>query len=511
MLKASNLWDLIEKRADTTPDATFLINETGDTVTFAAYRDRVERVAAGLIEVAGISEGMVVSWQLPTWIESVVVVSALSRIGALQNPLVPIYREKEVGFICGQLDSDALIVPGEWRGFDYTAMAETIAAGADALRVITFDGDLPEADPADLPAAPGTGDDIGWYFYTSGTTSEPKGARHTDQSVMHSGLVNADAVEMDASDVVLLVFPFTHIGGISIMCSALMTGAAIALVEAFAPDTTAEAIKRAGVTIGSGATPIHQAFLAVERSRPDDDLFATVRVWPSGGAPIPPALHFEMKGVGTPDNAGIVSGYGLTESPILTMNRLGDDDELKANTEGRPTVGVELRLVTLDDKIAGIGEEGEIRAKAPQLMQGYVNSSLNGDAFDDDGWFRTGDLGHQDANGYVTITGRLKDVIIRKGENISALEVENLLYEHPKVTEVAVIGLPDADLGERCCAVVALDAQADGTLEFGEMVAFCKEKGLMNQKIPEQLEIVDALPRNNTGKVLKHVLQSEYK
>jgi acyl-CoA synthetase (AMP-forming)/AMP-acid ligase II len=232
-----------------------------------------------------------------------------------------------------------------------------------------------------------------------------------------------------------------------------------------------------------------------------------VRAFPGGGAPKPPQLHYDVrKELG---GAGIISGWGLTETPILTMASLDDDDEQLANTEGFAMPGVQLRVITLDGKVAGIDEEGELRAKAPQTMKGYLDSSLDADAFDDEGWFRTGDLGRIDADGMVTITGRLKDIIIRKGENISAKEVEDLLFTHPLVADVAVIGLPDAASGERACTVVALkDAASPLTLD--EMSAFLKEKKLRAQAIPEQLEIVDALPRNPAGKVLKQDLKKRY-
>jgi len=167
-----------------------------------------------------------------------------------------------------------------------------------------------------------------------------------------------------------------------------------------------------------------------------------------------------------------------------------------------------VRVVTVDGKPAGPGEEGEIRAVGPQLFRGYLDSSLDAEAFDEEGFFRTGDLGNQDADGFITITGRLKDIIIRKGENISAKEIEDLLYTHPKVGDVAVIGLPDAALGERCCAVVAPKDTAD-PLGFEEMVTFLREQKLMSQKIPEQLELVTEVPRNPSGKILKHKLRDE--
>jgi acyl-CoA synthetase (AMP-forming)/AMP-acid ligase II len=236
-------------------------------------------------------------------------------------------------------------------------------------------------------------------------------------------------------------------------------------------------------------------------------LFPSVRVYCGGGAPKPPQLHYDVKA--EMGGVGIVSGYGLTEAPIIAMGTVHDSDEQLANTEGRATGTTQLRAVTLDGKEAGIGEEGEIRAKAPQLMKGYLDSSLDADAFDDDGWFKTGDLGRIDAEGMVTITGRVKDIIIRNMENISAKEVEDVLFGHPDIADAAVIGLPDPKTGERVCAVI-VPAEGREPVTFEAMVAFCRKQGLMTQKLPERLEIVDALPRNPTGKILKFELRDQF-
>jgi acyl-CoA synthetase (AMP-forming)/AMP-acid ligase II len=317
----------------------------------------------------------------------------------------------------------------------------------------------------------------------------------------------AQRLQLVPEDVHALVFPFTHIGGIIWLFSALMSGCTCIVDEAFVPDTTIPLLRREGVTLAGAGTFFHLAYLKAQRDDPSTKLFPKVRAFPGGGAPKPPQLHYDLKN--ELGGAGIVSGYGLTESPILTMAGVDDTDEVLANTEGRPTPGVDLRIVKLEGGVAAAGEEGEVRAKAPQMMKGYLDSSLDADAFDDEGWFRTGDLGRIDAEGNVTITGRLKDIIIRKGENISAKEVEDLLFTHPKVADAAVVGLPDTSSGERACAVIALKNAGDA-LGFDEMAAFLKEKGLRVQAIPEQLEIVDALPRNPSGKVLKQDLRKKY-
>ena len=497
-IEARTLWELIERRAAATPDALMLVDESDRSLSYGGYRDACERAAAGLAAEHGVVEGTQVAWELPTWIESFVLVGALARLGALQIPMLPIYREREVSFITRQNDARLMIVPSVFRGFDYEAMANTVAAGLDGCDVIVADKWLPEGDPAKLPpfAAPPGDLPARWVFYTSGTTADPKGARHTDATIMASGRAIGEALDATPDDVQGFVFPFTHIGGASLLMATLMCGFNNIIVEAFDPPAAVDLFDRHGMTLAGAGTVFHQAYLAEARKRAPEKILQRVRAFTGGGAPKPPQLHYDLKAeIG---GVGIVSSYGLTETPILTYGRPDDPDEKLANTEGRANPGVEFRVV-----------DGELRVKGPQVFLGYVDSSLDADAFDDEGRFRTGDLATIDADGYVVITGRLKDIIIRKGENISAKEVEDLLYTHPKVADVAVIGLPDPKLGERCCAVVASRDPAD-QLIFEEMVSFLHDQGLMNQKIPEQLELVEAVPRNPSGKILKHVLREQY-
>ena len=504
MLTADGLWELVEERAASTPDAPLTVDEAGDVLTFGELRRDAERVAAGL-SALGVEEGTVVSWQLPTWCSSFVLVAALARLGAVQNPILPIYRSREVGFVVRQAGSRLLVVPSVWRGFDHGAMATELAATTNGLVVLVADRVLPDGDPAALPPAPPAGG-VRWLFYTSGTTADPKGARHTDATIRAAAAGMAERLALRADDRHGLVFPFTHIGGITWLFSSLLVGSANVITEAFDPVATPALLQREDVTLAGSGTPFHLAYLAAQRAAPDRPLLPSVRAFPGGGAPKPPQLHHDVKA--ELGGVGVVSGYGLTEAPLLTMGSVEDDDDALARTEGRPLAGVELRLVTGDGRTAGPGEEGEVRAKAPQVMVGYVDASLDGDAFDDEGWFRTGDLGRLEPGGLV-VTGRLKDVIIRKGENISAKEVEDLVYGHPKVADVAVVGLPDPALGERCCAVVACRDPAD-PLRLDELVDFLEGTGLMRQKFPEQLELVDALPRNPSGKVVKTALRDRF-
>ena len=510
-LEPGSLWSLIERRAEATPDALFTVDEEDRRKTYADYLDDALRCAAGL-QARGIDHSTLVSWMLPTCWESLVLVAALARLGVTQNPILPIYRHKEVGFITQQAGTRLLVVPGTWRGFDYPAMAGEIAAERPGLEVLVVDGSLPAGDPASLPPAPTTDDSPRWLFYSSGTTADPKGARHSDATLCAAARGMSGVLDVAADDRVAMVFPFTHVGGIVWVFSGLMAGCSFIVVPVFDPSTSIEVLARHRVTQATAGTAFHQAYLAEHRKRlaagNTEPLFSEVRSFPGGGAPKPPELHFEMKR--EMGGAGVISGYGMTECPILAMNSIHDPDEKLAYTEGRPCPEeVDLRVVRSDETLAGPGEEGEFRVKAPQLCHGYLDESLNASAFDANGYFRTGDLGHLDADGFAVITGRLKDVIIRKGENISAKEVEDLLYMHEEVRDVAVVGLPDPETGERACAVVALE-NTGKEFSMASMVEFLKNKGLMVQKIPEQLEIVEEVPRNATGKVLKQDLRKRF-
>ncbi|HYI62985.1 MAG TPA: AMP-binding protein [Acidimicrobiales bacterium] len=512
MLEGRNLWELVEARAEASPEAVMTVDESGQRVTFGDYRASAEKVAAGL-HGEGIGAGDVVSWVLPTWHGSLVLIAALARLGAVQNPIIPIYRDREVGFVTGQAGARLLIVPGTWRGFDYEAMAARIVEGNPSpARVLVAERALPDGDPAVLPPRPEppatrADEPVTWLFYTSGTTADPKGARHSDGDLILTARGMCDRMQCREGDRNLMAFPVTHIAGPIWLCSSLMYGLMNVITEAFDPQATPSLAAEADVTLAGSATYFHMAYLAAQRAAGPEPLFPSLRLCPGGGAPKPPALHTEVRH--ELGGLGIVSGWGLTEAPILTMGSALDPDDKLATTEGRPMPGVLLRAVSLDGQEVGPGQEGELRAKAPQMMRGYLDPSLDTEAFDEDGWFRTGDLGVIDEQGYVRITGRVKDVIIRKGENVSAAEVENLLYEHPRVADVAVIGLPDAERGELVCAVVAAPDGAE-PLTFDQMVEHLRGKGLRTQALPERLEVVEALPRNASGKIPKHELRRQY-
>jgi acyl-CoA synthetase (AMP-forming)/AMP-acid ligase II len=512
MIDARSLWELLEKRVEATPDAVMAVDETGRTLTFAEYKAEAERTAAGLGRL-GVREGDVVSWQLPTWLESLALVAALSRLGAIQNPMLPIYRQREVGFITKQAGSRLLIVPGTWRNFDYEEMAREIAGGQPGLDILVANKALPQGDPQQLPPVAPPPDDpadlpIRFYYYTSGTTADPKGAQHTDATIKAAAIGMCERLEVTQDDRIGCVFPFTHVAGAVYIFSALAYGCTMIVVEGFDAENTPQVLAREGVTLAGAGTPFHMAYLGYQRTHPESSpLFPKARAYIGGGAPKPPQLHYDIKDA--MGSVGIVSGYGMTEAPIVTMASVRDSDDVLANTEGAPVTGVDFITVKLDGTRSAVGEEGEIRLRAPMLMRGYIDSSLDNDAFDENGYFRTGDLAVIDEQGNVRITGRVKDIIIRNMENISAKELEDNLFAHPKVADVAVIGLPDDRTGERACAVV-VPADAADPPALDELCAYLFERGLMKQKLPEQLEIIDALPRNPTGKIVKFELRDRY-
>ena len=482
-----DLWELVEARCQDTPDVEMLVHRGGERVTYAGFKHRVQRMAAGL-GALGIRSGDVVAWELPTWVDTVVLAAALHRLGATQVPIIAIYREREVTHCCSQAGAQWLITPSMYRGVDYQAMADTVSARTGVRTLVVDPGMFPESD---APLAPFVHrDDPRWIFYTSGTTSAPKGARQSDPALSAVAAGMGRRLRLGPGDRNALVFPFPHVGGIIVLFMALHTGATLLVDDVFEPAATIPFLAAEGVTHAGTGTPFHLAYLAAQRVQPDRPLFPALRCCPGGASPKPAALHAQIKA--ELGGVGIVSGWGLTEAPILTFSAFDDPDEKLATTEGRALDGVELRTV-----------DGELWARAPQVTAGYVDESLDADAFVD-GWFRTGDLGTIDEDGYVTITGRLKDIIIRNGENVSAKEVEDLLFAHPTVDDAAVIGLPDDRTGERVCAVVV------GSLGFAEMQAWLADQGLRRQAVPERLEIVDALPRNPAGKVTKNVLQERF-
>ncbi|MGJ5827135.1 class I adenylate-forming enzyme family protein [Streptomyces ossamyceticus] len=484
------LWELLDRRAALTPDRPVLLQDDR-TLSFGELRSRAERVAAGLYDM-GVRPGTVVAWQLPTRIETALLSFALARLGAVQSPVIPFYRDREVGFALRESKAEFFAVPGEWRGFDHAGMARRLGARG----VFEAYEALPDGDPAVLPAAPADGTSVRWIYWTSGTTSDPKGVLHTDRSLIAGGSCLAHALRLTSDDVGSIAFPYAHIGGPDYMVMLLLYGFPAVLFEHFALPAALDGYRKHGVTVAGGSTAFYSMFLTEQRKQPGVPVVPSLRLLAGGGAPKPPELyHSVVREMGVQ----LTHGYGMTEVPMITMGAPDDSAENLATTEGRPPEGMEIRIV-----------DGEVRLKGEAVCRGYLDPEQSAAAFDADGFFVTGDLGRLTDSGHLVLTGRLKDVIIRKGENISAKEIEDLLHRHPAVRDVAVIGLPDAERGERVCAVVEQPPEAE-PLTLATVTSYLRAEGLSVHKLPEQVEIVDALPRNETlRKVLKYRLRERY-
>jgi len=505
MSEEPKIWDLFAERVAVSPADLMVLDDRGTHMSFADLHDATLRVSAGLAEL-GVDDGSVVSWQLPTWTEAVIVTLALSRLGAVQNPLVPILGLREVEFICRQARTNLLVVPGTWRGFDYAEMANTIASAPRGPRTLVVARILPEGNPEHLSERDAAISPT-WYFYTSGTTADPKGAIHSDGTIIAAARGFSGELGITERDRLSMVLPLTHIGGLVHLVASIVTGCALVLTDVFDPDGTTRLLRNQGATILPGSVPFLQAFFGFQDRHPElDPLFPTARMMLHGGSSKPPSSHYQAKErLGLP----VVSGYGMTECPMSTFGFPEDADEVVATTEGRAAPGVEITVVRADGEQAGTGEVGEVCVRGAQLMKGYVDVSLEEEAFDEMGFFRSGDLGRLDERGYLTIDGRLKDIIIRNMENISAVELENLLYAHPKVAAVAVIGMPNVRTGEHVCAIIEPSNPEDPpTLE--ELNKHLLTTGLSNRKLPEQLEVVDELPRNAMEKVIKAELRKRF-
>jgi cyclohexanecarboxylate-CoA ligase len=491
MTLGQTLWGLVEGAARERSHEVLLADDHGRSLTAGDLRDEAERVAAGLCD-RGIADGEVVSWQLPTTLESAVLMVGLARLGAVQVPIIPAFGHHEIRFIAEQTHSRLLILPEIWRGIEHREAVRSVPAevltvdlGRDPIDGLR----LPLGGSSALSAPPVDATACRWIYYTSGTTADPKGARHTDASVIAASSGVVDCLGLHTGDIYPIAWPIAHIGGVAMVSAVLRAGGTLVLFEDFDPKTTPTRMAAHRPTILGSATPFFQAYIAAQRRHQGEELFPALRACVGGGAATPTAINLEVaETLGVP---GVVGAWGLTEFPVATSEN--PDDPTVGSTVGQPVEGVEVRVI-----------DGELRLRGPQCCLGYVDDFLDREAFDGEGWFRTGDLGRIDTDGRVLVDGRSKDVIIRNAENISALEVEDVVLRHPAIEDVAVVGVPDERTGERVCAVVVVAPDRMVTLD--ELVLHCRAAGLATYKSPERLQLVEHLPRNTMGKVLKRSL-----
>ena len=493
-----------------------------DRKTVFTYRElatMAERIAVGLTRL-GVQRNDVVSCQLPNWWQFSAMVLACSRIGAVFNPLMHIFRERELSFMLAHGESKVVVVPKVFRGFDFEQMMAGLRSRLPALQhVLAIGGDGPDSFEARLTAPswerepdaaailgasrPGP-DDVMQLIYTSGTTGEPKGAMHSANTLMSNIVPYIERMRLSSDDTVLMASPLAHQTGFmyGLMMPVMMQGAAV-LQDVWEPKTAVGLIRGHGVSFTMASTP----FLTdLARTVAETGIgVPTLRTYLCAGAPIPgPLVEQARAALGSK----IVSAWGMTENGAITTTLLGDDDERSVNTDGCAMPGIDVKVVDLDGQALPTGAEGKLLARGCSLFGGYLKRpQLNG--VDAEGWFDTGDLARIDEQGYIRICGRSKDVIIRGGENIPVVEIEALLYRHPAVAQVAIVAYPDERLGERACAVVSV--KPGQSLTFDAMIEFLLAQKVAKQYLPERLELRDALPTTPTGKIQKFKIRAALK
>ncbi len=504
------LADTLQQAATQTPDRTVLVD--GDIrLDCRTLHEQAGRLAQALLQRA--PRGSVVSFMLPNWHEAAVIYLGATLAGMVVNPILPSLRDRELRFILEDVDSRFMFIPEAIRKHDYAAMLSRVV---DALpsppHVVVVRGDagphlaydtLLAYTPAPAPGALTAPDPdaVRMILYTSGTTGRPKGVLHTHNSIHALMCQLREHWLVDPGDRFLVPSPIAHIGGsIYAFEAPLLLGTTAVLMERWDADAAVALMQSEHCTHMAGATPfLEQILAAAERAGtrlPDLKLFVC------GGASVPPSLIRRAQAYF--DGAIVTRVYGSTEVPVATVGATRRDEaDLAADTDGRGGLA-ELRLAAHDAARDG---EGEICARGPQMLVGYLHAEDETTAFDADGFFRTGDIACLVHDDYVVVTGRAKDIIIRKGENISPKEVEDMLIGHPDIAEIAIVGLPDPDSGERACAVI-VPSSTPGP-DVRALADFLRERGVAMFKAPEQVEWRDALPKNDAGKVLKHQLRAE--
>ena len=491
--------------------------ETGAVTrfTYAELARMADRIAVGLTRL-GVGRNDIVACQLPNWWQFTLTYLACSRIGAVVNPLMHIFRERELSFMLRHGEAKLVIAPKTFRGFDFEAMVTGLQPSLPDLRHVVVVGSTgansfeallsgpewetaPDAQDILTRHRPGP-DDVTQLIYTSGTTGEPKGVMHSANTVMANIIPYAQRLALGADDVVLMASPMAHQTGFMYgLMMPIMLQARVVLQDIWEPKQAIALVQSEGATFTMASTP----FLT--------DLARTVAETGQGvpslktflcaGAPIPgPLVEQARAALG----AKVVSAWGMTENGAVTLTQLDDADERSFSTDGYPLPGVEIKVVDIDGNSLPAGEAGKLLLRSCSNFGGYLHRPhLNGTDADD--WFDTGDLARIDAQGYLRITGRSKDVIIRGGENIPVVEIESLLYRHPAIAMAAIVAYPDERLGERACAVVV--PKPGMGIDLPAIQAFLKEQKVAIQYIPERLIVRDALPSTPSGKIQKFKLR----
>jgi cyclohexanecarboxylate-CoA ligase len=486
--------------------------------TYGELGKLVDRVALGLLEL-GLGKGDVISFQLPNWNEFIILHYAVTRIGAISNPLIPIYRDREIGYMVGMAESKMIVVPDEFRGFDYPAMinrlshqwpslehvyvvGEKVPSGMKAFSSLLDEPWEEHRDKAVLDEIILDHNDVTEIIFTSGTTGDPKGVMHTHNTLCYSTQLWVDWLQLKDDDVMFMASTFAHQTGFGygVRLPAHYGGTGV-YQDIWNPNEFIRLVEKEKITFTAGATPFLQDTVQLESLK--DHNIDSLRIFIALGAPIPRSL---VKEAAEKVPFKILSGWGQTENGLVTLTRIEDSEEKLTNTDGVALPGMEVKVVDIYSDRCLPNEEGDLLSRGPSQFVGYLKRINETIAEHRDGWFFTGDRAVMDEDGYIRISGRNKDIIIRGGENIPVAYIENILYENHDVSDVQIIAMPDPRLQEKACAVISMK-QGKSPLTMATMQQFLKEKGVAKQYWPEHLEIVEDFPRTPSGKIQKFRLR----
>ncbi len=498
------------QRAEEDPSRIMFIE--GEREISATEMYRTAQLVAGYFLSSGLRPGDVVSMQLPNWWEASAIDIAASMTGVVINPIVPINRDAEVTHMLGASKSRVLFIPASFRNFDYVQMMQRVAPNLKRKpEVVVLRGDCvpfqawesvlkggtPLGQPMDVDP-----DAVKLLMYTSGTTGRPKGVLHSHNSIHADSFKMKPAMKLGDGDRTFCPSPMTHVSGYLWGFNMPWYGnVPVVTMDTWDPVRGFDLLDRHGCSFAVGATPFLQGLVAIARD--SGRSLPGLRNFLCGGASVPPDLIYEAATLFP--NCIPWRCFGATEVPTLTCGPSQRDNlRLGAETDGR-IHGAEVRIVDNDGRTLTNGEEGEILAREPSMALGYVLEEDNKEAYDKDGFFRMGDLGRIVDLDHILCTGRKKDLIIRAGENISAREIEDVIFQSPKVAEVAIVSMPSRKTGEAICAFVVVELGQ--SIDFAEVAQLVRASGLAIQKTPEHVEIVAELPKTASGKVRKDQLR----
>lgn len=518
-----NLLDYFDAALVARPDHVAVVDyrtETGQkiSVTYRELNERANKIAVALAHY-GIEKQDVVSFQLPNWWQFVAVNLACLRIGAVSNPLMPIFRERELSFMVDFAESKVLIVPRNFRGFDHEAMINGMRDQLPHLQHLFVVGGSGETSFEDKLLNHSLDIDADQLFrerqldpldvvllmYTSGTTGMPKGVMHCANTFVYNVHEMVARCQLSEEDAIFMGSPLAHLTGFMYgMWMPMMLKTRMILLDVWNVNAGWQLISEENASFAMGATPFLADLTASDRA--DDCNSSRFRLFVCGGAPIPRVL---AETAAEKLSIHLMAVWGMSECGVVTTTRLDDPREKVFGTDGVAVPGCTVKIVDPESREElPRGTEGLLLERGPATFVGYLKRPEAYDV-DDEGFFDTGDLATMDKDGYIRITGRSKDIIIRGGENIPVVEVENILYRHPDVIDCAVVAMPDERLGELGCCFVTLKEGA--TMGFQDMIQFLKDNKLARNYLPEHLEVVTDMPRTASGKIQKFQLREAAK